>query len=94
MIRSGDAQVLAKGEVGTDMPIAQLGPQEGFGEMALLTDEPRYATVVALTELEVWRVTKTSFADLLAADPSLVVYFNEVLRQRIRELNERKYPST
>ena len=94
VIRSGDAQVLAKGEVGTDMPIAQLGPQEGFGEMALLTDEPRYATVVALTELEVWRVTKTSFTDLLAADPSLVVYFNEVLRQRIRELNEKKYPST
>jgi len=93
VIRKGDAQVVAKGEGEGEMPIAQLGPLEGFGEMALLTDEPRYATVIALTELDLWRVSKTSFEELLSADPSLVVYFNEILRQRIMELNERRYPS-
>ena len=93
VVRMGDAEVVAKGDADVEMPIAQLGPLDGFGEMALLTDEPRYATVIALTELDVWRVSKTSFEELLSADPSLVVYFNEVLRQRIRELNERRYSS-
>ena len=84
---------MTEDEGGREVPIALLGPREGFGEMALLTDQPRFATVVALTDLEVWRVPKPAFEQLLSADRSLSIYFNEILGQRISGLNERRYPS-
>ena len=93
VIKSGDVQVVALDQDGREVPIAQLGPREGFGEMALLTDQPRYATVVALTDLVVWRVPKSAFEQILSTDRSLSVYFNDILRQRISDLNERRYPS-
>lgn len=41
------------------------------GETALLTGEPRSATVVAETNLSVWRLEKQAFDELLASSPNL-----------------------
>ena len=51
--------------------LASLGPGSFFGEMSLLTGEPRSATVVADAPCEVIELTKEALAPLLEEDPRL-----------------------
>jgi CRP-like cAMP-binding protein len=59
VIRSGCVEVARDGTV-----LAQLGPGEAFGEIALLLDVPRTATVRAETNLILWELTREDFEEL------------------------------
>ncbi|CAK0834326.1 unnamed protein product, partial [Prorocentrum cordatum] len=59
VIESGTARVLMGGR-----EVATLGAGQHFGEVALLTDAPRNATVVAGDELSVKRLTRADFESL------------------------------
>jgi CRP-like cAMP-binding protein len=54
--------------------------------MGLLLGEPRHATVVALEDIECWRVTKEAFQGILAARPTLAGEISRILAQREVEL--------
>jgi CRP-like cAMP-binding protein/Zn-dependent protease len=60
-IGSGQVDVIREGAV-----VASLGPGDHFGEIALLTDEPRNATVVAHTPLRVFSLDREGFASVVA----------------------------
>jgi CRP-like cAMP-binding protein len=45
--------------------VTLLGPGEYFGEIALLRDQPRMATVRSKTEGSVWRLERQDFRDLV-----------------------------
>ena len=90
IIRSGNVEVALEGKDGSSIPIVQLGPGEGFGEMALLKDEPRYASVTATTDLETWRLPKAAFQGLLSQNLSLAVYFHRIVDQRLQVLGEKR----
>ena len=92
IIRSGTVEVLLEREGKPVIPIAQLGPKDGFGEMALLTNQPRSANVVAATDVEVWRLAKVGFDELLSENLSLSLYFNRILTHRLRALQEKIIP--
>ena len=90
IIRSGNVLVVLERGGASATSIARLGPHEGFGEMALLTGQPRSATVVAATEVEAWRLPKAAFQRLLLEENlSLGFHFNRVLSQRLMALQER-----
>ena len=93
IIRSGNVEVVVNGEGGKEISIAELGAKEGFGEMALLTGQPRSASVVATTDLELWRLSKEAFQVLLNENISLSLYFNRILSQRLQTFRERVYPT-
>ena len=92
IVRSGSVQVMLEREGTPAITVAELGPREGFGEMALLTDQPRSASVVAVTDVETWCLSKVAFQELVSQNLSLALYFNRILSQRLSALQERILP--
>ncbi len=92
IIRDGKVRVVLERGDDQGVVVAELGPREGFGEMALLTDQPRSATVTATTAVDTWRLSAQAFQALLGENLSLALYFNRILSQRLRTLQERIVP--
>jgi hypothetical protein len=65
-----------------DREIAQLGPGQWFGEMSLLTGEPRSATIVALSEVECYRLPADAFRRLLERRSDLATRLATQLAER------------
>jgi hypothetical protein len=66
LIKSGAVEVRAVREDGREVHIATLGPADYFGEIALLRDVPRTATVTARGPVEVYSLSRDDFNDLVA----------------------------
>jgi cAMP-dependent protein kinase regulator len=60
LISSGQGVVLVDGA-----EVLQLGPGNGFGELALLYNAPRAATVQAETDMELWGLDRKTFRSVL-----------------------------
>jgi putative ABC transport system ATP-binding protein len=70
MIRQGEVEV-RRDEGGAEPLVVTLGPGDFFGEAALLTGQPRNATVVAREETTVYTLKKAEFQSALHACPAL-----------------------
>jgi putative ABC transport system ATP-binding protein len=70
IIRSGSVEITIDDGTNT-RAVATLGPGKFFGELALLRDQPRAATVRALTPLKLLTLTKPQFLDLVQAAPTM-----------------------
>ena len=57
-------------------------PRDSFGEMSLLTGEPKSATVVAATAAIVYEIRKDDFTELVTNRPSLPESIKWVVAQR------------
>jgi small-conductance mechanosensitive channel/CRP-like cAMP-binding protein len=94
LIRQGDSDhsmfILAEGLVEImvamdgrpEVRVARLTPGECFGEMALLTGEPRSATVVAATDTVAFEVTKAHMTALLQARPEIAETVSTLIAER------------
>jgi CRP-like cAMP-binding protein len=66
VIKQGRCRVVRKpGEQQPMVALADLGEGDGFGEEALLSDAPRNATIAALTDGALMRLSKSDFVRLL-----------------------------
>jgi CRP/FNR family cyclic AMP-dependent transcriptional regulator len=80
--------VIVDGEVSVTKDgseIRKLGPGDFFGEIALLEDRPRTATVRATTPLRFFVLTRQSFRSLLAHQPGIEEKVTKALEERVRE---------
>ena len=60
IIRSGEVVVTARSETG-ERTVGRLGEAEYFGEIALVSNQPRTATVTSISETELLMLEKTDF---------------------------------
>jgi small-conductance mechanosensitive channel/CRP-like cAMP-binding protein len=86
IILSGTAEVRISTGNGLSKAVAVLKAGDLLGEMSLMTGEPRTATVVALEEVQCYRLDKESFNATLASRPELAEDFSQILAQRRVEL--------
>jgi anion transporter len=83
IITNGEARVFLLEHEKGEQEIRTMGPKECFGEMALLTGEPRSAGVQAVTELSALKLSRERFDNLLMKHHSLAIYFAGVLAKRL-----------
>jgi len=82
LIVSGRLRVSTRSADGAEVPLAELGPGEFFGEVALLTRRPRTATVTAITEAELLRLDHYTVDELRLRHPDIDASLSEFHRRR------------
>jgi CRP-like cAMP-binding protein len=88
LVQVGRVQVV-EGSGRHALPLAELGMGDLFGEIALLTGNLRTATVIALTDVDLWVLGKADFDELVAAYPALALALSRLLSERLRSADER-----
>ena len=81
ILLQGEAIVLVNVN-GIETQVATLREGDYFGEMSLLTGEPRSATVVAHTDCEMWEISKEVLGELLEQNHTLVEKLSDLLAKR------------
>lgn len=89
LVERGTLDVQRTGAGAEAVSLARLGPGDWVGEMSLLLDEPRSATVVAATAAQLRRVTKQDLGHVLAEDPRRTGDLLRQLARRVKAANER-----
>jgi ATP-binding cassette subfamily B protein len=74
VIVSGRARVVKRADTGEEVALNSLRSGDSFGEMALLEQTTRTATVRASSDVEVMRLDRAAFDELLGALPDLKKY--------------------
>lgn len=82
IIRHGEVAVLLEKPGQEPAEVERMGPGEFFGEMSLLTGEPRSATVQATRHCELLVVGKSAFGRLLEESPALAEHVARIVAQR------------
>jgi len=88
IVKSGEIEVSVNRSGNLREVVAVSGAHAWFGERALFSDRPRSATVIARTEVELWRLTKEKFDDLIEENPWLILHFTQELSDRLYGRNQ------
>ena len=84
LVASGTVGVYVTDRSGAaETRVTMLHAGEPFGEMALLTNIPRSATIRAETDCEVLRLDRSSFLDLVREQPSVALAVAATLSRRL-----------
>ncbi len=81
LIISGEADVCFDTPAGRTQ-VSTIMAGEVFGEMGMLTGEPRHATVIARTNVECYRLDKAGFETVLRTRPDIAGELSRVLVER------------
>jgi CRP/FNR family cyclic AMP-dependent transcriptional regulator len=84
VIEDGNAAVSIRGAI-----VRTLGPGDYFGEIALIDNGPRSATIVATTDLRCRGMTAWEFRPFVQEHPEVAWPLLETLVARLREAEER-----
>jgi signal transduction histidine kinase len=77
-----------RGDVLDPVVLGYRGPGEIIGEMALVEDEPRSASIIALQELRLLKITRLNFQQLLNINPSVGMGMLRIISSRLRAADD------
>ena len=89
IILEGLLAVYIGNEQGKSVQLNQLEPGEFFGEMSLLTGEPRSATVVCVTDAVIFEISKDDIMEFLQKKPEVAKQMTEIIANR--RINQQKH---
>jgi CRP/FNR family cyclic AMP-dependent transcriptional regulator len=84
VIESGEASVSVRGD-----EHGKLGPGDYFGEIALIDDGARSATITADSDLHCYGLTSWEFRPLVESNASIAWKLLETMAQRLRAAQQR-----
>ena len=83
VIKSGDVRI----QIG-NRTVSELSADHIFGEMALIDNQPRSASAIAVTDVELVPVSERQFLFLVGQTPYFALKVMRVLAQRLRATNK------
>jgi CRP-like cAMP-binding protein len=89
VLRSGRARALREHPDGRSITLAQFGPGDFFGEMAMFDGERRSATLEALEPMEAIAILSGDMHRLLREHPDISIKLIGTMGRRLRQTNER-----
>jgi CRP/FNR family cyclic AMP-dependent transcriptional regulator len=89
ILLSGRAKVQRSDSDGKEVILAVLGPGECFGEMSLIDDAPRSASVITLESCDFMAINKDSFKEILAENHDISLKIMKGLVKRLREADKK-----
>jgi CRP-like cAMP-binding protein len=88
VVIDGRLKALTTSPEGDDVVFIVMGPGEVFGEVALLSESPRSATVRAIERCELLVLDRRDFLAFLKRSPDVAVRMLTVLAERLRHVSE------
>jgi CRP-like cAMP-binding protein len=89
VVRSGNARAVREHSDGRSITLANFGPGDIFGELAMFDNERRSATVEAVDSTEAIAILGGDMRRLLRQHPDMSIKLLSALGRRLRETNER-----
>ncbi len=89
VVRLGKARAIRGHTDGRTITLANFGPGDIFGELAMFDNERRSATVETLEPTDVIAILGGDMRRLMREQPEIAVRLNTALAQRLRATNER-----
>ena len=89
ILLSGRAKVQRSDAEGKEVILAVLGPGEAFGEMSLIDDAPRSASVITIETCDFMAINKDSFKAMLAQSHDMAMKIMKGLVKRLREADKK-----
>ena len=86
VIISGRAQAVVESMDGTKTTVNDFGPRDFFGEVAMLDDGARTASVTAIEETECLALTRSDFISLMKNDAEMATEIAVALAKRLRRV--------
>lgn len=87
IIINGEAEVFFETPNGERRSVNILSKGSFFGEMGMMTGEPRSASVIATSDVECYRLDKEAFAGIMQARPSLAEEITHILVERRAQMD-------
>ncbi len=84
IVLSGRVRIFDSGEDG-EVEVAEMGPGDFFGELALLLEGVRSKSARAMEDVELMVIPKSSFDELLKSDPDLEAQVRRKFDERLPE---------
>jgi CRP/FNR family cyclic AMP-dependent transcriptional regulator len=89
VLLSGRAKVQRSDTEGKEVILAVLGPGECFGEMSLIDDAPRSASVITIESCDFMSINKEGFKAMLMSSPEICMRIMKGLVKRLREADKK-----
>ena len=89
VILSGKVKVLIPDDQGREVILSVMGPHDFFGEMGILDDQPRSASVSTLEPCEMLRLSKAGFINCLKENSDVAMLVIRNLVKRLREADRK-----
>ena len=84
VVISGRAQAVVESTDGTKTTVNEFGPRDFFGEVAMLDDDARTASVTATEDTECLALTRSDFISLMKNDAEMATEIAVALAKRLR----------
>lgn len=89
IIMAGRAKVVVDDGEGREVTLTLIGPNEFFGEMSLIDDKPRSASVEAIDTCEVLYISKAAFMSCLKDNFEVAMLILRAVVARLREADRK-----
>ncbi|HNX78039.1 MAG TPA: methyl-accepting chemotaxis protein [Candidatus Rifleibacterium sp.] len=88
IVKSGKVNILKRNNSGVDSVLVSLGKGAVIGDMAIIDEQPRSASVATIQETTFFIITKDDFRNLLADVPDISFQILKLTTERLRATNQ------